>query len=394
MEPIIKSILDTDLYKITMMNFVLELFPKTEVIYKFKNRGEQRFTKDFVIELQEQINSLSNLYLTDEEHIWMKKTFPYLTVGFFEYLKNFRYNPSNVSIKLTEDNNLDLEIKGTWLDTIMFEVPLMAIISELYFKDKDIDYNDYYTKTQKKSILLRDNNCLFAEFGTRRRRSKKIQDLVLQTLSSVKNTTLQGTSNVYFAKKYNIKAIGTYAHEIPMAMSVLEGLRNANYYTLMNWKRVFGGSLGVALPDTFGSNAFLNNFTLEFAKLYDGCRQDSGSPFEVADKIIAHYKKLNIDPMSKFIIFSDNLNVEKAIKIKEYCNKKIKCSFGIGTNMTNSIKENPALNMVIKLSAVKHNGVYVPVVKLGDGENNGKIMGEVDAVRVAKYTFFGTPLDS
>ena len=130
---IINSILDTDLYKMTMMNYVLELFSQDISVYKFKNRGYQRFNQKFLVEFQKQINSLADIRLTDEEYIYLKENFSYLTTGFIEYLRNFRYNPANIFIKLTKDNNLSLEIKGTWLDKILLEVPLMAIISELYF---------------------------------------------------------------------------------------------------------------------------------------------------------------------------------------------------------------------------------------------------------------------
>ena len=186
-EPIIKSILDNDLYKFTMMNFALELFPEAIVTYKFKNRGTQRFNQEFIKELQKQINYLANLKLTDKEYLYLKENLTYLTPGYIEYLKNFRYNPSNISIKLTEDNNLELEIKGKWVETILFEVPLMAIISELYFKMIDIDceYNESKIKENAlhKIKKLNENKCLFADFGTRRRRSFKVQDMVVEVFN-------------------------------------------------------------------------------------------------------------------------------------------------------------------------------------------------------------------
>ena len=397
-KPIINSILDNDLYKFSMMNFALNLFPESIVTYKFKNRGEQRFNRKFIIELQKQINYLANLKLTNEEYIYLKANFSYLTPGYIEYLKNFRYNPLNISIKLTKDNDLELNINGKWVDTILFEVPLMAIISELYFKiiDTNWDYDEQKDKSYKKIKKLSEHNCNFVDMGSRRRRSKKTQDMVIETFVDYSkkniNSTFLGSSNVNFAKKYNLKCFGTMGHEIIMHSSVEEGLRNANYYALMNWKRVFTGSLGTFLPDNYGVDSFLNNFTLEMSKLYDGLRWDSGDWRIFTDKVITHYQKIGIDPLSKMIVYSDSLNDTLCVKINNYCKNKIKASFGIGTFFTNNgFKNSLALNMVIKLNSVRHNKIDVPVVKLSDSLD--KIIGNQDAIRVAKWTFFNCPLD-
>jgi len=403
---IIKSVLDNDLYKFSMMNCVLELFPNAIATYKFKNRGKQKFNEEFLNLLKKEIKELEKLRLTNEEYLWLKNNFKYFTPGFVEYLRNFRYDFSGFKINLTKDNDLELEYTGKWVDYILYEVKIMAIISELYFRYIDTDWIkkgpngmdglDWVNINQKtlayeKIEELSNSGCTFAEFGTRRRRSHEIQDLVINQFVEYEknnsNSSFVGTSNLYFAMKYNIKAIGTYAHELCMGMSVLEGLRNSNYYTMHNWKRVFGSNLGIALTDTYGTDVFLENFTLELAKNYDGVRHDSGCPFEFTDKIVNHYKKMNIDPMSKVIVFSDGLNIEKAIDIKKYCEGKIKCSFGIGTFMTNNIPDSPSLNMVIKLWSI--NGI--PVVKLSDTPS--KAMGDKDAIRVAKWTFFNQSLD-
>lgn len=395
---IIKSILDTDLYKLSMMNYVLELFPNTKVTYKFKNRGSQRFNQDFLTELQKEINNLANLKLTNEEYFYLKEKFPYLTHGFLGYLKNFRYNPKNVVIRLTEDNNLELEIKGLWVETIKFEVVLMAIISELYFKiiDTDWNYKGQEEKALEKIKKLSENKCLFIDMGSRRRRSFKNQELVIETFTNYSrkntNSSFLGTSNIYFSRKYGLKCFGTMGHEIIMHSAVAEGLRNANYFSLMNWKRIFVGNLGTFLPDTYGIDAFLNNFTLEMSKIYDGVRWDSGNWKEFTDKIINHYQKLNINPISKSIVYSNALDVDESIKINNYCKNKNKASFGIGTHFSNhGFKNSPALNIVIKLNSVFHNGFEVFTTKLSD--DKGKEQGDKTALRVAKYTFFNQPLD-
>ena len=389
MLPIITSLLDNDLYKITMMNFVLELFPNVEVEYRFKNRGEHKFNDRFLYELKNQIKMLSKVCLQEDEYKWMKENIPYLTPGFMEYFRNFQFNPDNVIVYLDDDDNLVLSIKGLWRDTILYEVPLMAIISELYFdlidnewkKDKGEElYHGIYLKARSKSSRLNNADCTFVDFGTRRRRSRKVQDTVIRGFYDCNLCKkFIGTSNVYFAMKWGIKAIGTYAHEIPQAMQSLESVNHCNYYAMYNWIKIFGVSLGIALTDTITTDMFLKNFNERFAKLFDGVRHDSSCPFKFMDKIVDFYRNIGIDPTTKTIVFSDGLNVDKAIKIREYCNDKIKCSFGIGTHMTNDFENSPALNMVIKLWSVNN----FPVVKLSDVE--GKENGDPEAVSFMKW---------
>jgi len=395
MNPIITSILDSDTYKFSMQNTVLELYPDVRVSYKFKNRGSHRFNQEFLDELRRQIYYMDDVHLTNDEYIWLKENIPYLKRGYLAYLKNYKFDPNCVTISLDAENNLQLDVQGLWRNTILFEVPLMAIISEIYFKLIDTDWNmdGQEEKAYNKIIKLSSEECDFADFGSRRRRNFKTQNLVLKTFKNIDSVYFKGTSNLYFAKKYGIKAIGTVSHEFIMAISVLESLRHANYYALKKWEEVYQGNLGIALTDTFGTNSFLNDFNLELSKLYSGTRQDSGNPFIFTDKIVAHYKKFNINPMSKFIIFSDGLDVEKAIKIKKYCENKIQCSFGIGTHFSGDFGEqSPPLNMVIKLSSVEQNGVYIPVVKLSDSPT--KNMGDKDALRVAHWVFNNEPLDN
>jgi len=397
MDNIIKSLLDNDLYKFTQQQAVLELFPNTNVEYRFKNRGKQRFTKEFLVELENQINRISELKLTAYEYLWLKENIPFFKPSYLEYLKNYRFNSKEVACHLNEDKDLVIKISGKWRDAILWEVPLMAIISELYFKiiDTNWEYNSLEVQVgaSNKITKLNENHCSFAEFGTRRRRSFKTQDEVIGVFKRFEKyldkSYFAGSSNVYFAMKYGVKAIGTMAHELYMGVSVLSSLRHANYYTLQKWADVFGADLGIALTDTYGTDAFFNDFNMRLSKLYDGLRHDSGDPFKLTDKAVAHYKKMRIDPLSKVIVFSDGLNIDKAIKIKEYCEGLIKCSFGIGTHITNDFKDSPALNMVIKLYSCEG----IPVVKLSDSPSS-KATGDADAIKVAKWTFNGQSLDS
>ncbi len=395
---IINSILNSDLYKFTMQQAVLELFPDAVVEYRFKNRGKQRFTKEFLEQLEYEIRLMYNLKLSEDEYEWLKKNCSYLKENYLLYLKNYRFKPKQVNTYLDKDKDLVLSIKGPWKETILFEVPLLSIISELYFKIVDTNWEnnqeEQYKKAYEKTKKLSNNNCLFADFGTRRRRSFETQETVLKAFCDYgKNkdvppkTHFIGTSNVYFAKKFGVKAIGTMGHEIFMGCSVLESLNHPNYYTLQNWIRVYNSDLGIALTDTYTTDSFFKEFNLRMSKLYDGVRHDSSSPFIFTDKAVAHYKKMGINPLHKTIVFSDNLNIEKAIEIKKYCEGKINCSFGIGTHFSNNFLDSPALNMVIKLWSC--NGV--PVVKLSD--DKGKEMGDPDAVKIAKWIHYGEPLN-
>ena len=264
MKPIITSILDNDLYKFTMQQAVLELFPNEKVSYRFKNRGEQRFNVEFLRLLKEQINYMGQLALTQQEYSWIKTNIPFFKPLYLEYLKNYRYNPDEIEVYL-ENNDLVLNIKGSWHSTILWEVPLMAMISELYFKVIDADWNhneiEVQVKASDKIQSLYECHCIYADFGTRRRRAFWVQDLVVGTMTRFQShkdrACFIGTSNLFFAMKYNIKPIGTMAHEWIMGNSVLESLRHANYRALDNWIRVYNADLGIALTDTFGTEAFL-----------------------------------------------------------------------------------------------------------------------------------------
>ena len=408
MYQIINSILDLDKYKATMMNFVLELYPDTVVTYKFKNRGPQRFNETFLTELQNQINSLSNLKLTDEEYLYLKENMPYLTPDYIEYLKNFRLNPSLVSVKLEEDGNLDLKIgKGKWVDCILFETILMSLISEIYFSlDKNWHYKRQEEKAYEKIKRLSAHDCQFVEMGSRRRRSFFTQKIIIKEFIKYSeensNSSFLGSSNIYFCMKYQnegLKAYGSLGHEIISGISGLKGLRSANFNVMSEWASFYentsaGASL-TYLPDTFGMKNFLQSFNRSFAMRYKSIRHDSGPVEEFVDQTVAHFENLGIDPLTRGLIFSDSLNVEKCISIKRYCQDKINCSFGIGTELTNSFSNSPALNMVIKLWSIakNENERQIPVVKLGNDKNFGKIMGDETAIKVARWTFFGDPLD-
>lgn len=389
----LQSILDNDLYKFTMQQAVLECFPTTKVTYRFTNRDtSMKFNEEAYKAIEEAIGALADLALTNQEYRFLQERCPFFKPMYLEYLKNFRFDPGCVMLSM-KDGNLSLEIEGTWAETILFEVPLMAIISEAYFKHVDTDWtiDGQEELALHKGRMLTAGECTFVDFGTRRRRSFLSQWTLAKTMKSMQGFV--GTSNVYIAFKLDLKPIGTMAHEWVMGVSALRGLRHANHNALHLWVKVYDADLGIALTDTYGTEAFFEDFDLKLSKTFDGVRHDSGDPYTFTDKVIAHYRSQGIDPSTKTIVFSDGLDCALAMHLRDYCNSLgIRRSFGIGTHFTNDFRNSDGekskpLNMVIKLRTCDG----IEVVKLSD--DVGKATGDRDAVRVAKWTFLGTPLD-
>lgn len=377
---IIKSILDTDFYKLTQQNSVIQLYPRSKVKYKFFNRGETKFPNGFDEELRKEVKKMETLSLTKQEKEFLTEKCGYfLPPTYIDFLEGYRFDASDVGI-IQEGNELIISVSSYWYRAILWEVPLMAIISELYFKmtgEKIHSEKEIVETALKKSSVFQMNNINFADFGTRRRYSYDVHDLVVKTMKNAIMSTMVGTSNVHFAMKYDLKPIGTVAHEFICGTAALKGYAHANKHALEDWGKVYGGLLGIALSDSFTTDEFLKDFNHQFSRLFDGVRHDSGDPIEFAKKIISHYEKLGIDPMSKTIVFSDSLNPEKVLEIQKFCIGKIKTSYGIGTNLTNSVGVKP-LNMVIKL--VEIDGLNV--IKLSDSQ--GKHTGDEKTIKLVK----------
>ena len=393
---IIRSILDSDLYKFTQQKFVLQHYPNVDGEYIFNNRDKSmKFNHESLEEIKKEIQLMSTLRLTDDEYEWIKKEIYFFDPMYRQYLSNYRFNPNHVKIYLDNDGNLDIKVTGKWREIILWEVPLMAIISEVYFnivdKDWNNDLNHQETLAKTKAQKLTSVGCKFADFGTRRRRNFETQNIVVKTMKNYEGFV--GTSNPYLAMIHGVKSMGTIAHESIMAVSVLESMNHPNKATMKLWQETYGSEMGTFLPDTYGIDSFLKDFELKYAKVFDSVRHDSGDPFNFTDKIIEHYKKLRIDPTTKTIIFSDGLDVYTTIEIYNYCKGRIRCSFGIGTNFTNDYlkkdgtKSKP-LNMVIKLDEVDGK----KVCKLSD--TPGKAIGDSSVVKIMKYIHLGEKLDT
>jgi len=384
MSKVLTSLLDNDFYKFTMQCGVVQLFPKTKARYTFINRGKHEFPEGFDKALRAAVDAMAELKVTKDEKAFLVKNCPYLSPLYLDFLEGYRYDPSEVYIA-QEGNDLKVTVEGHWYRTILWEVPLLSIISELYYQLMNATaWTDaqVIANTREKELLYKELGVVFAEFGTRRRHSYHVHDIVMRTLLEGYGSTFMGSSNVHFAMKYKVKPIGTHAHEWFMFHAAEYSYKMANALSLEHWVDVYRGDLGVALSDTYTTDVFFKQFDKKFSKLFDGVRHDSGDPIVFAEKTIAHYKKMGIDPLSKYIIFSDGLNPKKVQAITEACKGKIGISFGIGTDLTNDVGLRP-MNIVMKLTEVlTSDDEWVPTVKLSDEPN--KHTGDPKMIALAK----------
>lgn len=362
MRQIIRHFTDDDLYKFTMCCAVIENYPRTQVKYKFTDRNNTVYPPGFAEELRQQIILLENVVITEEEIAFMRRKCRYIPAWFYRFLKGFRYNSEWVTVSQDHEGHLSVEFEGNWSDTIMLEVKVLAIISELYYmmtgQDECLDYDAYYERSYEKARRMIDAGCVFSDFGTRRRASFKAQETAIRAMKACNDTLAGpgrfiGTSNVYFAMKYDLTPIGTMAHELICAIAGMYGPQMANYIAMKTWSRTYRGALGTFLYDTYGWRIFSLNFSEDYANMFKGLRVDSGDNYEELDRIVDKYRSLKIDPTTKQIVFSNGLDVDEAIKIQQYATGKCIPSFGIGTHFTNDFPGVAPMNIVIKLWAVK-----------------------------------------
>ncbi|MDM1061367.1 nicotinate phosphoribosyltransferase [Empedobacter falsenii] len=368
---IIKSIIDNDFYKFTMQFGVTKLYPDVMARYKFINRGEHQFPEGFADQLQKEINAMASLALTKDEKNFFTTNCPYLSPAYLDFLQGYRYDPNEV--KITQNGaDVEVHVEGYWYRTILWEVPILCLISEIFYKltnAQRISNEEITKRTSDKVDLYNRLGVTVAEFGTRRRHSYEVHDVVMKELTNHKGKSFVGTSNVHFAHKYGVKPIGTHAHEWFMFHGARYGFKIANSISLDRWVKVYYGDLGIALTDTYTSDVFFGQFDKKLSKLFDGVRHDSGDPIEFGEKTIAHYEKMGINPLFKTIIFSDGLNSEKVEMITKAFKGRIGLSFGIGTNLTNDTDLKP-MNIVMKLTEISSIDIkWTGVVKLSDEKN-------------------------
>lgn len=382
--PIITSLLDNDLYKFTMLQAMLHQFPQTHGVYRFRCRNNADTVyplADIKEQLEKQLDSLCELRFLEDELEYLR-SLRFMRSDFVDYLELFKLKRRFIKVSTDSKNRLSIDIEGPMIQAMFFEVFVLSIVNELYFRalSNDSVIEEGQRRLDEKVAALRHYAAkqandgrdtppfIVADFGTRRRFSKAWQAHVVETLYKAQPNIVSGTSNVYLAKKLGMTPIGTMAHEFMQAFQALDvRLRDSQKAALEAWVHEYRGDLGIALTDVVGMDAFLRDFDLYFAKLFDGLRHDSGDPYIWGDKAIAHYKKLKIDPKTKILTFSDGLNLEKAWELHQYFQGRIRTSFGIGTNLTNDMGITP-INIVLKL--VECNGQ--PVAKLSDSP--GKTM--------------------
>ncbi|MBL38324.1 MAG: nicotinate phosphoribosyltransferase [Xanthomonadales bacterium] len=369
---IIESLLDTDIYKFSMMQAVLHQFPGAEVEYRFRCRTPGLDLRPLRQALEREIEHLCTLTLDPEELDFLAAQ-RYFKPDFIEFLRLFHLQSRFVEVG-EEDEQLAVTIRGPWLHTILFEVPLLAIVSELYTQHRypDHDFSEARRRLDEKieqvRSLDRPAGFVFADFGTRRRFSRSWHDEVVATLAREIPDSLRGTSNVRLAQALGLVPIGTMAHEFIQAAQALgPRLAETQRFAFEVWAREYRGDLGIALSDTYSLKAFLRDFDMFFCKLFDGARQDSGDPMAWGEAMIEHYERNRVDPKTRNLVFSDSLTIPRAAEIWQRFRDRINVSFGIGTNLTHDTGTDP-INIVIKMTEC--NGQ--PVVKLSDSP--GKIV--------------------
>ncbi len=374
-EQIIQSLLDTDFYKLTMMQAVLHHYPNAEVEWAFRSRSAEDLTP-YLGEIRQQIEALAELQMTSEELAYLERI-PYMQPDFIRFLGLFRFDLRYLHVNI-EDGELVMHLRGPWLHVILFEVPLLAIVSEVRNRARypEVTLDQARDRLDEKLSWLCSQaseeelaSFTLADFGTRRRFSFAVQAMVVDRLQRNFPGRFAGTSNVHLARTQNVKPMGTMAHEWIMAHQQLgPRLIDSQVAALDCWVREYRGALGIALTDCITMDAFLRDFDLYFAKLFDGLRHDSGDPLVWAEKAIAHYQRLGIDPRTRQLIFSDGLDLAKALEIHRALVDRSNPSFGIGTGLTCDIPGVEPTNMVIKMTAC--NGQ--PVAKISDSP--GKTM--------------------
>jgi nicotinate phosphoribosyltransferase len=366
---IITSLLDTDLYKFTMMQVVLHHFPGATVEYRFKCRNPDIDLASHVEEIREQVHWLCTLRFREQELAYLS-SLRFIKSDFVDFLGLFQLNTKYITIKPSPADNgeIDIVIKGPWLHTILFEIPVLAIVNEVYFRgtQKAPDFTEGRRRLREKIALIASNPALegvrIADYGTRRRFSRLWHEEVIVALQQGMGESLAGTSNVMYAARHGLTPLGTMAHEYLQACQALgPRLRDSQIFGFETWAKEYRGDLGIALSDVYGMDAFLRDYDLYFCKLFDGARHDSGDPLHWGERLIAHFERNRVDPKTKTIVFSDSLTIPKVIELYQRFRDRVRIAFGVGTNLTNDLGYTP-LQIVIKM--VRCNGQ--PVAKLSD----------------------------
>ena len=391
MKQIINHFTDNDLYTFTCMYYILQKYPRAETEYCFFDRNHTCYPKGFDSLVREQLEHLRNVVITDEEREFMTRSFPFLPYWFINvFLRGFRFNPDELTISQDEEGHLDIRVKGKWWSTIIWEMPILATISELMhiLNGDTMKYNaeSEWEKSLQKGHQIWENGLTLGDMGTRRRFSfdhqERVIDALIQSYAEVYQKTdgrcgkFTGTSNVYFAMKKNIPCLGTMSHQIISFEEIVSGVVECNYNVMNKWSEVYDGNVGICLYDCFGDRVFFNNMSKRMAMTFCGLRIDSGVEEEQVDMIVKKYKQLGIDPTTKQAVFSNGLDIDRAVQIHRYCEGKITDSYGIGTFLTCDVTDCKPMNIVVKLvrGRITESREWHPCVKLSC--DKGKTLGD------------------
>jgi nicotinate phosphoribosyltransferase len=365
--PILHTLLDTDAYKLHMQQAVFHRYADVQVVAEFRCRGDD-LLGIYADRIREQVNAMQHLRLQEDEFQWLSGL-PFFKADYLTWLRDFRYDPQQVDITC-ENGKLNIRLSGPWREVIMWEVPLLAVISELVhsYRSPEAGVTQALAMLEEKLVEFADltadldlSRFRLMDFGTRRRFSREVQQAIVERLTQ--EPWFTGTSNYDLARRLSLTPMGTQAHEWFQAhQQISPDLATSQRAALAAWLAEYPDQLGIALTDCITMDAFLRDFGPEFATRYQGLRHDSGDPVEWGEKAIAHYQKLGIDPHSKVLVFSDNLDLKKAVDLYRHFSSRVNLGFGIGTRLTCNIPQVKPLNIVIKL--VECNGK--PVAKLSD----------------------------
>lgn len=359
MKPIITHFTDNDLYTFSCQYYIMQQYPRAEVQYTFFDRNNTCYPEGFADLLQEQVNYMADVMITEEEIEFMENNCVWLPLWYFTFLRGYRFKPQEVAISQDSEGHLSISIEGKWFDTIMWEMPLLSCISEIsHILNGDAERYDLAHECEKAAAKARrifESGLVLGDMGTRRRFSFQHQMMVLETMTNVYRSQqwpgiFTGTSNVWMAMKLGLKPLGTLSHQIISFEENVSGVFEANYSVMKKFSDVYDGNNGIYLYDCFGDELFFKNLSKRMAMMYSGLRIDSGVEEEQVDKIIDKYKQLGINPQTKQIVFSNGLNIDRAIEINNYCKGKVMASFGVGTHLTCDITGANPSNIVIKLT--------------------------------------------
>lgn len=360
MRQIVNHFTDNDLYTFTCQYYILEKYPRAEVEYTFFDRNHEKYPAGFGEMLQEQVNGMAGVVITDAEVEFMKTRCTYLPLWYFTFLRGYRFNPSEVHIIQDGDGYLSISVKGKWFSAIMWEMPLLSSISELMHELRgDLARYDIVVERDRaaeKTRKILEGGLILGDMGTRRRFSFAHQEMVISEMKAVYESRADwpgkftGTSNVWLAMKYALVPLGTMSHQLISFEENVSGVFECNYNVMRKFSDVYDGDNGIFLYDCFGDKVFFSNLSKRMAMMYKGLRVDSGDEFEQTEKIIAKYRELGIDPATKQVVFSNGLDIDKAISIHEYCAGRVQDSYGVGTFLTCDVTGCSPMNIVVKLT--------------------------------------------